>query len=79
MLAKGVPQGSVLGPLLFNLFINDIVNVFSVQTILFADDCVFYCEVSTFDGALANVRTFIAKLQKCLTASKYLLNKEKPD
>ena len=76
-MAKGVPQGSVLGPLLFNLFINDIVNVFSVQTILFADDGVFYCEAPTFDEALTHIRTFITKLEKWLTASKLLPNEEK--
>ena len=42
---SGVPQGTVLGPLLFSLYINGISSDIESEIRLFADDCVCYREI----------------------------------
>ena len=41
-----MPQGSILGPLLFLIYINDVANLF--QTIMYADDITLVANLSTF-------------------------------
>ena len=48
---SGIPQGSVLGPLLFVIFINDMRDVVKFNICkLFADDCKLYGTVNTAAG-----------------------------
>jgi len=44
---SGVPQGSVIGPILFLIFINDLIDNLDSSARLFADDCIIYRDIET--------------------------------
>ena len=53
---SGVPQGSVLGPVLFLFYINDLVDGLECPILLFADDAKIYKELRTPDDVEALAR-----------------------
>lgn len=74
---SGVPQGSHLGPLLFNLFINDIANIFRYsRCLLYADDLKIFCRVNSLSDA-ANVQTDLDALSSWCEKNRLSLNVDK--
>ena len=75
VIENGVPQGSVLGPLLFLLYINDITHVSQVLTFyLFADDTSVFFSHKNIKDLESIVNQELKKLSDWLIANKLTLN-----
>ena len=76
-ITKGVPQGSILGPLLFSLYINDIIEFVDVEVILFADDAVFIISAGALPNLYNKIRRLFSDLERYLLSNKLVPNLRK--
>ena len=74
----GVPQGSVLGPILFMLFVNDISqHIFLGTANLYADDCLIYCNGNDVDDVNNTLQKCIDDVSSWYNMNRLVLNVDK--
>jgi len=73
----GIPQGSVLGPTLFLIYINDLPDCHAMQTLLFADDTALLMSGPNILDLQNTINDELKNVKKWLIQNKLTLNLNK--
>lgn len=75
----GVPQGSILGPVLFNIYLNDIPTFSKTNLALYADDTAIYAHSFSAIVAAKQLQIHVGMLEKYYKKWKILINTSKTE
>ena len=79
-LTKGVPQGSILGPLLFSIYVNDLPMVVNqCRVALYADDTTIYVSSKFPSNIQAKLNNDLTSLYRWFSANRLKVNAEKTE
>ena len=70
----GVPQGSILGPLLFSIYINDLSDGLTTNARLFADDVSLFFVVDNINLSATNLNSDLTKINDWANQWKMTFN-----
>ena len=76
-IVNGVAQGSILGPLCFSLYINDLPSAVDAHTVLFADDAAFILTAHTIRELYDKINKLFSDLTKYLHMNRLVPNSKK--
>ena len=75
-----MPQGSVLGPKLFSILVNDLPDVPSTGSLeMFADDTEFYCIGDTMDEVTINIQTALDEISTWCKQNSLTIHPDKTE
>lgn len=77
VVSNGVPQGSVLGPFLFLIYINDLPSNVRANTFMYADDTSILSTDYDYNNLVSNVKLDVSDAEEWFKANKLLLNADK--
>ena len=82
LLNRGVPQGTVLGPILFNIYVNDLhraIDNDNCQVIQYADDTFLYSSHTNEKIARSYLEKYIEKLCYNFQSHQLMMNNKKAE
>ncbi|GFU98635.1 RNA-directed DNA polymerase from mobile element jockey [Trichonephila clavipes] len=78
-ISAGIAQGSILGPVLFNLYVNDILKSTKTMLCMYADDTAILSRHKNLNTLVENINEHLAHLEIWFSVWKIALNSSKTE